>query len=83
MNKPGFKFELLHVAYFLSRHQTTAEPDNRTHKGRGSEAHVASLDGISDVEFIAADRLNSQAEDSIDAARARIAELVHLENRAA
>ena len=33
--------------------------------------------GISDVEVIAADQLNSRAEESIDAARARIAELIH------
>ncbi len=45
--------------------------------------HLLAFVGISDVEIIAADRLGSQAEDSIDAARARIAELVHLENRAA
>jgi FMN-dependent NADH-azoreductase len=33
--------------------------------------------GISDIEIIAADRLNMAADDSIDAARARIAELIH------
>jgi len=33
--------------------------------------------GISDIEIIAADQLNTVAADSIDAARARIAELVH------
>jgi FMN-dependent NADH-azoreductase len=33
--------------------------------------------GISDVEVIAADQLNSRADESIDAARLRIAELVH------
>jgi FMN-dependent NADH-azoreductase len=33
--------------------------------------------GISDVEVIAADQLNSRAEESIDAARLRIAELIH------
>ena len=33
--------------------------------------------GIDDVEVIAADRLSSRAADSIDEARARIAELVH------
>ena len=45
--------------------------------------HVLAFIGITDVEFIAADRLNSQAEESIDAARARIAELVHLAPQAA
>ena len=39
--------------------------------------HVLAFVGIDDVEFIAADKLNSQASDSLDAARARIAELVH------
>ena len=33
--------------------------------------------GIRDVEIIAADQLNSRAEESIDAARLRIAELIH------
>lgn len=33
--------------------------------------------GIDDVEIIAADQLNSKAEESIDSARAKIAELVH------
>ena len=33
--------------------------------------------GISDVEVIAADQLNAKASDSIDAARAQIAELIH------
>jgi FMN-dependent NADH-azoreductase len=33
--------------------------------------------GITDVEVIAAEQLNSKAEDSIDAARLRIAELIH------
>jgi FMN-dependent NADH-azoreductase len=33
--------------------------------------------GITDVEVIAADQLNSRADDSIDAARMRIAELIH------
>lgn len=45
--------------------------------------HALAFIGITDVEFVAADRLNSQAEESIDAARARIAELVHLSPRAA
>jgi len=33
--------------------------------------------GITDIDVIAADQLNRHAEDSIDAARARIAELIH------
>jgi FMN-dependent NADH-azoreductase len=33
--------------------------------------------GITDVDVIAADQLNSRGDDSIDAARARIAELIH------
>lgn len=33
--------------------------------------------GLNDVEVIAADQLNSHAEDSIDSARMRIAELIH------
>jgi len=45
--------------------------------------HALAFVGIRDVEFIAADRLNSQAEESIDAARARIAEVVHLAPQAA
>ncbi len=40
--------------------------------------HALSFVGITDVEIIAADRLNSQAEESIDLARAAIAERVHL-----
>jgi len=39
--------------------------------------HALSFIGIDDVEVIAADRLNSQAAESIDTARSRIAELVH------
>lgn len=35
--------------------------------------------GIDDVEIVAADRLNNDAEDAIDRARATIAELVHTE----
>ena len=34
--------------------------------------------GITDVEVIAAEQLNSKAEESIDAARLRIAELIHM-----
>jgi FMN-dependent NADH-azoreductase len=39
--------------------------------------HALAFIGITDVEVIAAERLNSNAEESIDAARVRIAELVH------
>lgn len=43
--------------------------------------------GITDVEIIAAEQLNTKAEESIDAARMRIAELIHtapaLDSRAA
>jgi FMN-dependent NADH-azoreductase len=39
--------------------------------------HVLSFIGITDVDVIAADRLNSRQEESIDAARVRIAELIH------
>jgi FMN-dependent NADH-azoreductase len=45
--------------------------------------HVLSFVGITDVEIIAAEKLNTQAEDSMDAARARIAEVVHLSAAAA
>ncbi|MBT8102277.1 MAG: NAD(P)H-dependent oxidoreductase [Gammaproteobacteria bacterium] len=45
--------------------------------------HALAFVGITDVEIIAADRLNSQAEESMDAARAQIAELVHLAPQAA
>ena len=45
--------------------------------------HALAFIGITDVEVIAADKLNSQAEESMDAARARIADIVHLESRAA
>jgi FMN-dependent NADH-azoreductase len=38
---------------------------------------LLSFVGITDIEVIAADQLNKSAEDSIDAARARIADLVH------
>jgi FMN-dependent NADH-azoreductase len=39
--------------------------------------HVLKFVGITDVDVIAADQLISRADESIDAARARIAELVH------
>lgn len=45
--------------------------------------HVLSFVGITDVEVIAAEKLNTQADDSMDAARAKIAEVVHLADRAA
>ncbi len=49
--------------------------------------HVLGFVGITDVDVIAADQLNTKADESIDAARVRIAELVHtsqaLDNRAA
>ena len=45
--------------------------------------HVLAFIGITDVEVIAAEKLNTQAEDSMDAARERIAELVHLSAQAA
>jgi len=49
--------------------------------------HVLSFIGITDVEVIGATQLNSRADESIDAARLRIAELIHtapaLESRVA
>ena len=39
--------------------------------------HALAFIGITDIEVIAADQLNSKAEESIDAARIRIAELIH------
>ncbi len=45
--------------------------------------HVLSFVGITDVEIIAAEKMNTQAEDSMDAARARIAEVVHFPTKAA
>jgi FMN-dependent NADH-azoreductase len=39
--------------------------------------HALKFVGITDVDVIAADQLNSRAEESIDAARVRIAELIH------
>ena len=39
--------------------------------------HALKFVGITDVEIVAADQLNSRADDSVDEARARIAELVH------
>ncbi|MCH9695448.1 MAG: NAD(P)H-dependent oxidoreductase [Gammaproteobacteria bacterium] len=45
--------------------------------------HALNFVGITDIEIIAADRLNSSAEESMDNARAKIAELIHLGSRAA
>ncbi len=45
--------------------------------------HALAFIGITDVEVIAADRLNNDKENSLDRARARIAELVHLSADAA
>ncbi len=45
--------------------------------------HALGFIGITDVEIIAAERLNSQADEAMDSARARIAELIHLAPRAA
>jgi FMN-dependent NADH-azoreductase len=39
--------------------------------------HALAFIGITDVKVIAAEQLNSKAEESIDAARVRIAELIH------
>ncbi len=40
--------------------------------------HALSFIGIDDVEIIAAEKLNVDADEAFDTARARIAELVHL-----
>lgn len=45
--------------------------------------HLLAFIGITDVEIIVAEKMNTQAEDSLDAARARIAEAVHLATEAA
>jgi FMN-dependent NADH-azoreductase len=45
--------------------------------------HALKFIGISDVDIVAADQLNSKADESIDAARSRIAELVHLDKEVA
>jgi FMN-dependent NADH-azoreductase len=45
--------------------------------------HALAFVGITDIEVIAADKLNSQPGESMDAARARIAELIHLAPQAA
>ena len=45
--------------------------------------HALTFVGITDVEIVAADRLNSDAEESLNKARAQIANLVHLTTEAA
>ena len=45
--------------------------------------HALAFVGITDIEVIAADKLNSRPDESMDAARARIAEIIHLAPRAA
>jgi FMN-dependent NADH-azoreductase len=45
--------------------------------------HALAFIGISDVKIIAADRVNSNRDESMDRARAEIAELVHLSPQAA
>ena len=45
--------------------------------------HALSFVGITDVEIVAADRVNNNAEESMDRARAHIAEAVHLSAAAA
>lgn len=45
--------------------------------------HALAFVGITDVAVIAAEQLNSKAEESIDAARVRIAELIHTAPRLA
>ena len=45
--------------------------------------HALAFVGITDVEIIAADRVNDNADESMDRARAQIAEVVHLPARAA
>jgi len=43
--------------------------------------HALAFLGITDVDIIAADKYNTDAEESVDRARATIAELVHLSDR--
>ena len=45
--------------------------------------HALAFVGITDVEIVAADRLNSEAEESLNKARAQIANLVHITTEAA
>ena len=42
--------------------------------------HALRFVGITDIEIVAADQLNQNGADSIDAARARIADLIHTAN---
>jgi len=44
--------------------------------------HALAFIGITDIDIIAADRLNSAGDESIDAARVRIADLVHTDHLA-
>lgn len=45
--------------------------------------HALAFVGITDLEVVAADKLNSERDGSMDAARSRIAELIHLAPQAA
>ena len=45
--------------------------------------HALAFIGITDIEIIAADRLNSNADEAMDRARSKIAELIHLTPTAA
>ena len=45
--------------------------------------HALAFVGITDVEIVAADRINSDAAESMDRARIQMAELVHLSTAAA
>ena len=45
--------------------------------------HALEFLGIKDVKVIAADRINSNADESMDRARAEIAEAIHLSTQAA
>jgi len=45
--------------------------------------HALAFVGITDVEIVAADRLNSEAEESLARARAQIENLVHQNTQAA
>lgn len=45
--------------------------------------HALGFIGITDIEIVAADKLNSEADEAMDAARSRIAELIHLAPHAA
>lgn len=45
--------------------------------------HALSFVGITDIEIVAADKVNSEPEEAVDRARAQIAEMVHLSVAAA